>query len=104
MDNKKATCGKCSKPFFLVPAELAFYQEQGFPEPAQCYQCRQAERLALRNERAFNHVTCKQCGKDFLSTRQDDGSRILYCKPCFEEYLNKGGADGGSEATVGDGQ
>ena len=86
--SKKITCSDCGKKFLVIAQEQDFLQRKNLPLPTQCPTCRQAVRLALRNERKMYNRKCDKCGQTILATFSDDVVFPVYCQKCFWEYIN----------------
>lgn len=87
MPNLTAKCALCTKDFHIIPQEQKFYQKKGLPSPTNCPECRQKERLALRNERKLYKRTCDKCKKEIISTYAPDSKYVIYCQECFWQYM-----------------
>lgn len=71
----------------MIPQEEAFYKKKGLPYPVACPECRQKERLLLRNERKLHYRKCDKCQKDIISTYPPGAPYPIYCQECFWEYM-----------------
>ncbi|MFA6529227.1 MAG: zinc-ribbon domain containing protein [Candidatus Gracilibacteria bacterium] len=82
-----AKCQTCQKDFLIIEVEQKFYQKKSLPNPTSCPECRQKERLMMRNERKLYKRKCAKCGKDMISTYAAESPYIVYCQECYWQYL-----------------
>ncbi|PIR48590.1 hypothetical protein COU80_02670 [Candidatus Peregrinibacteria bacterium CG10_big_fil_rev_8_21_14_0_10_55_24] len=77
----------CKQSFESTDEDLAFYRKISptfagetfaIPPPTQCFSCRQARRLAYRNERHLYHRSCDLTRKDILSIYSPDKPTKVY--------------------------
>lgn len=87
MENQVKNCTSCQKDFRIIVQEQQFYAKKGLPLPEHCPECRQKERLLLRNERKLHQRTCNKCNKTIISTYPADAPYPVYCQECFWEML-----------------
>jgi len=80
------TCKKCKDSFKLISQEMEFYKKMGLPKPDNCPTCRYERRAALRNDRKFYKYPCAKCGKDMVTTINQDKEMIVYCLDCYAEF------------------
>lgn len=73
----------CQKEFEITDQDKQFYQKMSVPEPNFCFECRQQQKLAFRNERKLYHNVCKLCQKPFISIYSTDKSYPVYCPKCW---------------------
>lgn len=76
-------CEVSGKPFKLIPAELKFYQEQGFPIPRQHPQVRHKNRNKMRNPYRLFERICSKCGKPIQSSYDATRKEKVYCEQCY---------------------
>lgn len=88
MPSQQATCQTCKKPFLIIEQEQAYYKKKDLPDPTACPECRQKERLTLRNERKLYKRTCDKCKKEIISTYSPDSKYTIYCQECFWETMS----------------
>jgi len=81
------TCKTCAKSYYIIDQEVAFYKKKDLPFPDVCPECRQKERLLLRNERRLHKRTCDQCKKEIISTYPADAPYPVYCQDCFWKWM-----------------
>lgn len=81
--NQKCHNNFCQAVFEITEQDKAFYQKMGVPEPKICFDCRQRQKLAFRNERVLYNSTCKLCGKNMVSIYSKDKSYPVYCTSCW---------------------
>ncbi len=60
-------CQNCKNSFEIDSEDLNFYEKMRAPAPNYCPDCRQARRLAFRNERTLHKRTCSKSGKSIVS-------------------------------------
>lgn len=87
MPNLDANCKLCAKPFLIIEQEQKFYKKMDLPHPDNCPECRQKERLVLRNERRLFKRPCDRCKKEIIATYAPDSKYVVYCQECFWENL-----------------
>lgn len=87
MENQVKNCTNCQKDFRIIVQEQQFYQKKNLPLPEHCPECRQKERLLLRNERKLHQRTCDKCKKTIIATYPADSPYVIYCQECFWEML-----------------
>ena len=85
----KLTClePSCLKPFIVISAEAAFYDQKKLPLPDHCPACRHRQRMALRSERQLYKRTCDKCKESMLSVYPSDAPYVVYCHKCFWENI-----------------
>lgn len=88
MNSQVYTCFLCQKQYRIIPQELSFYQKKQLPMPVSCPECRQKERLLLRNERKLHNRKCDKCQKDIISTYPPNSPYPIYCQECFWAWLS----------------
>ncbi|MDP2624734.1 MAG: zinc-ribbon domain containing protein [Candidatus Peregrinibacteria bacterium] len=88
MPNQVAKCKKCSNDFMIIEQEQTFYKKKDLPWPDSCPECRQKERLLLRNERKLYRRKCDKCEKDIISTYAPQSDYTVYCQDCFWSYMS----------------
>ena len=88
MESITKKCTTCQKDFRVISQEQEFYQKKDLPIPERCPECRQKERLLLRNERKLHQRTCDKCKKTIIATYPPDSPYVVYCQECFWETLS----------------
>lgn len=78
----------CTKDFLIIDQEQSFYKRKDLPMPDNCPECRQKERLLLRNERKLFRRTCDKCKTEIISTYAPDAKYVVYCQECFWAYMS----------------
>ncbi len=76
-------CEESSKPYKIIPQELAFYRKQGLPVPRVCPYQRHLDRNELRNPRKLFDRKCTKCGVGVLSTFAPGREEKVYCEECY---------------------
>lgn len=77
------TCKKCQQSFGVTEKDQAFYTKIDVPEPKICFDCRQQQKMAFRNERKLYHNTCGLCKKPMISIFSSDKDYLVYCSPSW---------------------
>ena len=80
---KNLSCSVCKSEFPITDWDQAFYKKIDAPEPQKCYNCRQRQRQAFRNERHLYKDTCSLCKKDIISIYSEEKSLPVYCNECW---------------------
>jgi len=92
-------CRVTSKPFRIIPQELAFYMEHKLPIPTICFDQRFENRLARRyklklyagkcmNEApSFAGTTDGKCPNTFTTIYGPQDKEIVYCADCYEKSM-----------------
>ncbi len=81
--NKICTSHFCQQKFEITDKDLLFYQKMKVPAPKICFDCRQQQKLAFRNERKLYHNTCKHCQKPMISIYSPEKTYPVYCTTCW---------------------
>ena len=90
MANILSTCTTCGKQFLIIDQEQAFLREKSLPNPANCPNCRQNRRLALRGERVLFKTECQQCHKEIVvSYDPTKVQNTILCKEDYEKYYEE---------------
>jgi len=71
-------CKNCQKPFSIEPEDQDFYKKMDVPAPTRCWHCRQARRLAVRNDVSLYKGKCAATGKDIISMYAPDSEYKVY--------------------------
>ncbi len=80
-------CAKCSKPFKMIPAELALLRRFEFPIPRLCPDCRHMERLSRLNPPKLWDRNCAKCNAAFQTAYAPDRPEIIYCESCYQKEV-----------------
>jgi len=83
----QAKCKKCGNDFLIIDQEIAFYKEKDFPLPEECPKCRRERRISWRHEREFYGYNCDKCGKDIVVAFNPPKDQDIYCKECYQKYM-----------------
>jgi hypothetical protein len=90
---------QCTTAFRISTNELDFYRRMNLALPRLCPNCRNAERLAWRNNFTLWHRKCmcdlrghfhedKPCFHEFETTFSPEKPEVIYCSDCYKaEYL-----------------
>jgi len=73
----------CGKNFKVIAGELKFYKNRTIPVPENCPDCRQKERMFLRNPLKVYDRECAKCGAPVQSTYAPDCPEKVYCESCY---------------------
>jgi len=76
-------CKTCGKNFKVIAAELKFYREQNIPVSENCPDCRQKERISLRNPLKVYECACAKCGAPVQTTYPPQSPESVYCESCY---------------------
>lgn len=85
----QAKCEKCGKDFLIINKEVEFYKEKDFPLPKLCPEHRLERRIALRNKKELLGYNCDSCGKDIIIAFDPVEGQEVYCKECFQKYMQE---------------
>ncbi|MFH1536668.1 MAG: hypothetical protein ABID45_01625 [Patescibacteria group bacterium] len=80
-------CEKCGHNFQIIKQEEKFYKKQNIFVPEKCYECRQKERLSIRNSRKLWDRKCDKCKADIKTTYSPDQPEIVYCEKCYNSMI-----------------
>ena len=76
-----------SKPFRIVPRELAFYKRYGLPLPTHAPYQRIIDRFKITNNFRVDTEVCFKCGKNILSAYKTSDGYQPYCESCYQEEV-----------------
>lgn len=85
--SEKRECTKCNKEFMIIDQEIEFYKDKDYPLPTECPSCRQEWRVSQRNERELYGYKCDNCSKDIVVAFNPEGEQKVFCKKCYQEYM-----------------
>lgn len=80
-------CESCSKPFLIIPSELALLRRFEFPVPNKCFNCRYTERISRINPPRLWDRTCAKCKTKIETSYSPDRPEIVYCEQCYNEEV-----------------
>ena len=63
MQSETKTCQFCKASFQITPDDVSFYEKMGVPEPENCPECRQEQRILFRNFKTLYNGTSAKSGK-----------------------------------------
>lgn len=86
---QKAKCKECGNEFLIINKELEFYKEKDFPLPELCPEHRLARRMSMRNKKELLGHKCDKCQKDIVIAFNPVEGQQVYCKTCFQEYMQE---------------
>jgi len=75
---QNSQCTKCKNTFPIFEEDLAFYKKMNVPTPTHCPKCREARRLAWRNEWKFYKRTCDLTGEKIISYISPESKQRVY--------------------------
>lgn len=104
------SCLHCKKGYRIVLGELQFFRRFNIPLPRQCFNCRHAARVNVRNKPVFYPGSCQcngngsmnglyknismhpkhgseKCGAKFETSYAPDRPEIVYCEPCYQQEM-----------------
>jgi len=85
--NEIIKCAACSKPYRIIPMELAFYRRMTLPIPRFCPNCRFIERFKFINPPQFWHRKCECIGsEDSRRIYKNTASHFHGASPCPNEF------------------
>ena len=102
--NQMIECGhqgkcleQCTEAFRITPHELEFYLRMSLPLPRLCPNCRNYQRIHLRNPLKLWHRKCMcdkpshnhegKCPNEFETTYSLDRPEIIYCESCYQKEM-----------------
>src|SRR3989344_4130975 len=65
-------CDTCGRNYRFAPQELSFYKQLSLSLPRQCFNCRHARRMSLRNVRKLWDGECAKCNAAFRTSYSPD--------------------------------
>lgn len=82
-------CKVTSKPFRIIPQELAFYMEHKLPIPQVCFDQRFEDRLARRYKLKLYPGKCMNdtCPNTFTTIYGPQDKETVYCADCYERSM-----------------
>lgn len=86
---QQAKCKKCGKDFLIINKEIDFYKEKDFPLPELCPEHRLERRNNLRNKKELLGYNCDNCGKDIIIAFEPVDGQQVFCKTCFQKYMQE---------------
>lgn len=78
MTSQTKQCVSCQRPFAIEDEDVKFYEKLQVPSPTNCWNCRQARRLAVRNDISLYQRKCDATGKDIISMYAPDSKYTVY--------------------------
>lgn len=87
--SQQRKCEKCGADFLIIKQEYDFYQEKDWPLPTECPKCRRERRQSWRHERELYGYQCDNCGKDIVVAFNPPEDMTIYCKPCYQKYMQE---------------
>lgn len=85
--NEALSCESCGKNYKIVAKELAFYRSHKLPIPHQCYHCRHAVRLSMRNPRKLFDSHCDNCQRKMQTSYPPQSAVKVYCDECYQSAI-----------------
>ena len=67
MQQETKTCQNCKKDFIIDPDDFTFYEKMNLPAPTWCPQCRQRDRILIRNFKTLYRRNSSKSGKSIIS-------------------------------------
>jgi CxxC-x17-CxxC domain-containing protein len=85
----KSNCKTCGNEFLIINKEIEFYKEKDLPTPVLCPNCRLERRISMRNKKELLGYNCDKCGKDIIIAFDPPEGQQVYCKTCFQQYMQQ---------------
>jgi len=78
-------CVRCGRNYRLILKEINFYKRMHLPLPQECFNCRHARRMAMRNPRNLWPGICANCGKQIETSYPPESQKEfkIYCEQCY---------------------
>lgn len=76
-------CVSCTRNYRIISQELDFYKKLSLPLPRRCPDCRNRDRLSLRNPQKLWQRKCDKCGNAIPTTYAPDRAQVVYCEGCY---------------------
>lgn len=76
-------CQVTKKPFKILPKELAFYIENGYPIPVLSPDARNQIRMKGRLKRTTHTDRCDTCSAPFQTSYERQSTGKILCEECF---------------------
>ena len=82
-------CVTCGRNYKLIQKEINFYKRMGLPLPQECFNCRHARRMAVRNPRNLWPAICANCGKNIQTSYTPESQKEykIYCESCYQQEV-----------------
>ncbi|MCR4328237.1 MAG: hypothetical protein NUV53_01835 [Patescibacteria group bacterium] len=82
-------CFRCMRNYRLIAKEVGFYTRMKLPIPSECFNCRHARRMQMRNIRALWQGTCARCGTGFETSYSPEQQKEykMYCEACYQNEV-----------------
>lgn len=80
-------CENCGKNYRIIPQELTRLKKMNIPAPRICPDCRQQERMSLRNPRKIYDDECDKCSSPIKTSFSPGHSEKVYCEKCYLETV-----------------
>lgn len=102
----QAKCEKCGEDFLVITKEVEFYKSKDLPLPTMCPAHRLERRMNLRDKKELLGYNCDKCGKDIITAIEPEEGVQIYCKECYQTYMQQNdcilGYSAGYQARMGD--
>jgi hypothetical protein len=85
--NELLACDHCGKNYKIIQQELEFYKKMNLPIPHDCFDCRHAERVKLKNPRHLNVRKCYRCAAEVETTYLAGEPEKVLCEKCYLEEV-----------------
>jgi hypothetical protein len=80
-------CEACKKNYKIQPAEFKFYQQMKLPIPHKCFDCRHADRMAIRNPQKLFERACDECSAPIKTTFSSEKKEQVFCEKCYLQLV-----------------
>lgn len=79
-------CDECARNYRFISKEIIFYKQMNLPLPRQCFNCRHARRMKMRNPREVWEGECARCHTAFKTTYNPEQQKEfrIYCESCYQ--------------------
>jgi hypothetical protein len=82
-------CVTCGRNYKLIQKEINFYKRMHLPLPQECFNCRHARRMAMRNLRNLWAGVCSNCAKHIETSYAPESQKEfkIYCETCYQNEV-----------------
>ena len=79
------TCQQCQRNYRITNQEFAFYKAEDVPVPLRCPDCRHRNRLAGRNRKKMQAISCADCHVEVITTLDPNIYGRIVCQTCHSK-------------------
>ena len=82
-------CDTCGRNYRLIAQELVFYRQLGLALPRNCFNCRHARRMSMRNTRKLWDAACANCATPLRTSYSPEQQKEykIYCEACYQQAM-----------------